>query len=125
MGFIIWIIGLAAAALGKVLADFLVSLNIINLPELIQALVWFLIAFIVYFFAKKIESESWFGLFSLNYFVTWAFTTVGVLIGAIVWSLIDSGSVALNMDQLTTLFFLSLPLTIGPTLAMSLGLREK
>ena len=124
MKFIVYIISLFAAALGTILSSFLLDANIINLPELIVAIIWFLISFITYISAKKLKDEKWFKLISIDFFLTWAFTTIGVLIGVIVWTLIDSGSVAVNIDTMVNLFFVTLPFALGPTATTSMGLRD-
>lgn len=122
MKWIVYITALFAAALGTVIAYFLV--DIIDLPDLINAIVWFLIAFTTYFFAKKVKDESWFKMLTLDFFITWAFTTIGVILGTIVVILIDTNSLTLNWDSLVTTFFASLPLALGPTATASMGLRE-
>lgn len=125
MGFIIWIIAFVATAIGKILAEFLVSLELFDLPELISAIVWFLISFVTYLAGRKIEGEGWFKLLSLNFIVTWAFCTFGVLLGAVIWELIVTGGVVLQLEVILAIFFGSLPLTIGPTASLSLGLRDQ
>lgn len=124
MGFIVWLITLVAAALGTVLGEFIISIDLIGIPELVSAIIWFLIAFTTYFFGKRLDEEHWFKLVSINFIVTWAFCTVGYLLGLIVWNLIDQGAVAITLDQMVTFFFIALPLTIGPTATVSLGLRD-
>lgn len=124
MKFIVYIISLFAAALGTILSSFLINANIINLPELIVAIIWFLISFITYISAKKLKDEKWFKLISLDFFLTWAFTTIGVLIGVIVWILIDTGAVSVNFDNMVNLFFITLPFSLGPTATTSMGLRD-
>ncbi|MHA2504004.1 MAG: hypothetical protein ACXAE3_14185 [Candidatus Kariarchaeaceae archaeon] len=124
MGFVSWIIALFATAIGVVLSTFLISLDIINLPELINALVWLLITWFAYLGGKQVDDESGFKIISLNFIITWAFTTIGALLGFIISTLIDTGSISLQLDALLTAFFFFLPLTIGPTLGVSLGLGD-
>ena len=127
MGFIIWLIALVAAAIGTVLVQFLLSIITVQselFQNLIAALVWFLIAYVLYYAGKKIDGESWFKLLSLNFFVTWAFATIGYLVGIVVWILIDTSKLNVSLDVMSAAFFFALPLTIGPTAAMSLGLRD-
>ena len=124
MKFIVYSISLFAAALGTILSSFLIDANIINLPELIVAIIWFLISFVTYISAKNLKDEKWFKLISIDFFLTWAFTTIGVLIGVLVWTLIDFGSVSIDFDAMMNLFFFTLPFSLGPTATTSMGLRD-
>ena len=124
MGFILWIIALVATTLGVVLGDVVVSLNIIGNNQIINAIFWFLISMVTYYAGRKMKDEKWYKLLSLNFLITWAFSTIGALLGNFVWTLIDTGNASLNLNSMIDLFFIVLPLCIGPTAAMSLGLRD-
>lgn len=110
------------AAIGTIVSSYVV--DVINLPELISAIIWFLIALITYLGAKRMKESGWFKMISLDFIFTWAFTCVGVILGFIVLVLIDQGSLTINLDQIIDLFFATLPLALGPTATTSLGLRD-
>ena len=112
-----------AAAVGYVLSTY-IGENI-DYPELIKAIFWFLISFSTYFGAKRLKEITWFKLVSLDFFMTWAFVTIGVIIGDIVLALIDSGGAVLNTDRLVEVFYDTLPLALAPAATASLGLRDK
>ncbi len=122
MKFSIYFMALAASAIGIVISSYLVT--IIDLPELINAIFWFLISFTTYFFAKKVKEYSWFKMLSLDFFLTWAFVSIGVIIGVMIMQLIKTGSVTAELDVLTEVFFNTLPLALGPAATTSLGLRD-
>jgi hypothetical protein len=128
MAVILWIVVLVASAIGWLLAQFVNSILTIDFAggNIVPAFFWFLIAITCFFVAGSVkkEKEGSFGLISLDFFVTWMFSTIGVILGALAWILIDTESLSVNFDQISAFFFFFLPLTIGTTLAASLGLRE-
>ena len=124
MGFVGWLIGLVATALGTILGFLLVDSGLIGLAEVIPAIVWFLICFVTYYAGTRLKEEKWFRLLSVNFLLTWIFCDVGYLLGIIVWQLIKTGTVSMSGNQLLDAFLISLPLTIGPTATMSIGLRD-
>lgn len=112
---------MVATAIGIIVSSLLT--DIINLPELINAIFWFLICFTTYYFARRMD-YGWFKMISLDFFLTWAFVCIGVILGLIILQLINTGSVTANLEQLTSFFYSSLPLALGPTATTSMGLRD-
>ncbi len=115
---------LFTATIGVVISYFLISLQILNIDNLIIAFIWFLISIVTYWGGKKLD-HSWFKPLSLDFLLTWMFCTVGVVLGFVIWTLIDQGSVSISFNQMVTVFFSFLPYSIGPSATTSLGLREK
>lgn len=132
MSLVLFLITLVAAAIGTTAALWLqanVSIDIggmtsAQVDALITALAWFLICFVVYFAASKLKDVKSFKLVSLKFFLTWAFVCAGVIIGTILYILIDQGSVSIKSNDLFNWFLLALPLALGPTGAASMGLRD-
>ncbi|MDH5401345.1 MAG: hypothetical protein OEZ01_09195 [Candidatus Heimdallarchaeota archaeon] len=122
MKFVLYFMTLIFAAIGAVISFFVVDSGILGIEQLINALVWFLISYMTYWGAKKIDDTNSFKLLSLDFFLTWIFCTIGVLVGFIIWSLIQTKTATINIDALTNVFFKYLPYTIGPTATASLGL---
>ncbi len=121
-----------ATTVGTLLALFLIeNLKITQLGSLTQtqinlifmALIWFLICVITWFGATRVEDNS-FGLISPGFFIGWVFCNLGYIIGYLLFFLIRTSSITIQFDALTTSFLTALPLTIGPTLAASSGLKK-
>ena len=122
MKFVVYVMAMSTAAIGTIISSFVA--DIINLPELISAIIWFLISLVTYMGAKRMKESEWFKMLSLDFILTWAFTCIGVILGFIILVLIDKGSLTINLDQIVNLFYATLPLALGPTATTSLGLRD-
>lgn len=122
MKFSVYLSAMGSTTIGIIISTYLIT--IIDLPEIITAIFWFLITYIAFVFARKVKDYAWFKILSLDFFLTWAFVCIGVILGVVIVDLILTKSVTLNLDEIQNVFFQYLPLALAPTLATSLGLRE-
>jgi len=133
MKFELYAVTLVFGALGTVVGALLVdqiqisslgSLTGNQIVILMNTILWFLVAVGTWFGAKRIEGDP-FGIFSINFFLTWISCNIGVIIGALIQFMINGSTITLTMDLLTNSFFLYLPLTLAPTATATLGYKEK
>ncbi|MHA2365045.1 MAG: hypothetical protein ACXAC7_13895 [Candidatus Hodarchaeales archaeon] len=115
-------VDLQSSATGLVLdiVDFL------STPGMWAGIVWLVICIVVYFgvgFAFP-DGES-IGPFSPLLFLLWIFTNVGLIIGYILWFLIDGQTITIDLDFLVDAIFLNLVFSLAPTFAASLGIVNK
>ncbi len=132
MKLIVYLISLITASIGyfigleiweSISVDELGNLTQIQIENLVWAFVWFFICLVVFFVSKKLE-ESWFGLISLDFFLTWAFVCTGIILGRLLFELVETGSLDVEFEEIKDTFFRTLPLALGPTCSVSMGLRD-
>lgn len=132
MKLIVYFVSLITAAIGyfigleirdAITVDALGNLTQLQIRNLIWGLVWFIICFVVFFVSKKLK-EGWFGLLSLDFFLTWTFVSTGIIIGFLIYRLVEEGSLSVEFDEIKDTFFTILPIALGPTGCVSLGLRD-
>ena len=95
-----------------------------QIDGLIIGLVWFIVCFVVYFGSTKLDEKK-FALVSPNFFITWFFVSMGIILGYILDIIIQGNSVTIDGDLIKDAVFLNLAIALGPTGAASMGLNDK
>ncbi|MHA2251582.1 MAG: hypothetical protein ACXAD7_14555 [Candidatus Kariarchaeaceae archaeon] len=133
MKLIAYFVSLLAAAVGLFLAlvvedeigvDKVGGLTPLQINGLIAGLIWFLVCLIVFLIVKKLD-ESRFGLLSLNFLLTWVFVNAGIILGFLIYILVDTGELDVEFDAIKDIFFVNLAISLGPTASVPLGLQER
>ena len=107
----------------QALAD-LLNLSFIQAENLLWALLWYLVCFIAFIMATKIDYHG-FSLISIDFLLTWIFCNIGVILGSYLYILIDTGSLTINWDAILDNFYLFLATTLGPAGTTAMGLKNK
>ena len=101
-------------------------LDIIKTPGLLAGLLWLVLCIIIYYGAgSAFSSGENIGPISLTFLLLWLFTNLGILIGIILWQLIQGGSVNLDLNVLVDSLIFNLTLSLGPAFASALGISNK
>ncbi len=120
--FLVSIIGALLARFLQTIIEIKENSNLtqVDVNNLIEALLWLVITSVVYFGAKKVV-ETRFSIFSLDYFLAWIVCSLGVVVGFIVYVLIDRGSATLNGKDIISESIRILPLALGPAGAVAIA----
>ena len=120
--FLVSIIGALLARFLQTVIEIKESSNLTraDVNNLIEAVLWLVITAIVYFGARKV-AEARFSIFSLDYFLAWVVCSLGVVIGFIVYIIIDKGSATLNGKDIISEAIRILPLALGPAGAVAVA----
>ena len=132
MALIVFLIAFLTTGIGYAIGQFLnreidfdlEALNPAQMIGLINGLVWFVVCFVVYFGATRLD-ENKFRLISPNFFITWFFVAMGLVFGVILDIIIQGDSITIDGDLVKNAVFLNLALALGPTAAASMGLNDK
>ena len=112
-----------AAGASGILKDILDALT---QPGLLQGILWMVISVIVYFgVGMAFPDGAKVGVFSPLLYILWLFVNLGLVIGFIIWFLIQGGSVTLDLDQIVNSIYGNLVTSLGPTFAAALGIVNK
>ncbi|MHA2091078.1 MAG: hypothetical protein ACW98K_09485 [Candidatus Kariarchaeaceae archaeon] len=132
MGLIVYIIAFVTSAIGLLLA-FIIDDNIdvevggltaLEMERLILGLIWFIVCLVVYFGSAQLDNEKWFKVLTPSFIITWAFVSAGTILGWVLFLLYQDSSVTIDGDDIRFAFFDFLAVSLGPTAAASLGLRD-
>ncbi len=93
--------------------------------SLINAFIWLLVSVVAFFGTGKIVKEGEKIGLSLTLLVIWVYCTIGVLIGTLLWLLIQGGSLTIDFDLLLDNWFSYLAPSLAPTFAAALAISNK
>ncbi|MFX0052606.1 MAG: hypothetical protein ACFFAJ_04395 [Candidatus Hodarchaeota archaeon] len=103
--------------------DFLTPIRV---GSLVYGLGWFVLGFLVYWGATRwLESGEKIGMLSLFFIVIWLISTFGILIGHLLYLMIEGTNIVLQIDSLLDTYFSVLNLALIPSLAATLGVSNK
>jgi hypothetical protein len=87
-----------------------------------SAIVWFVFLFVVYWGSTLfIDSGEKTGFLSLTFLITLIIATFAMVIAFIIFDLINSASVTIDIDYLLNSYFFVLRFSIGPAIAATYG----
>ena len=90
------------------------------------AIVWFVFLFVVYWGSTMfIDSGEKTGFASITFLITLIIATFATVIAYIIYDLINSASVTINLDYLLNSYFFTLLYSVAPALAATFGYNNK
>lgn len=135
--FVFVIVGyIAALFVSRILSDVLLDLQIDfltsgRIDRLVFAIGWFVIVFLTYWGSTRwLEEGEKIGILSLFFVILWLVSSLAVIVGYIVWSLIQGNSEVITLDpaisgNLVDQYFEGLFWALSPTVAALLGVSNK
>lgn len=135
--FVFVIVGyIVALIISDILVENLLKLEIDFLTEdrinrLVFAIGWFIIVFLTYWGSTRwLEEGEKVGILSLFFVILWLVCSLAVIIGYIVWSLMQGNSEVITLDpaipgNLVDKYFEGLFWALSPTVAALLGVSNK
>ncbi|MFX0174351.1 MAG: hypothetical protein ACFE9L_20940 [Candidatus Hodarchaeota archaeon] len=97
-----------------------------RLSWLIFAIGWLIVCFLVnYGSTRWLEEGEKVGILSLFFLILWFISTLAIVIGYIIKTLLEGGATLITLDSLLDELFVALFWALAPTIAALLGVSNK
>jgi hypothetical protein len=115
--------------ISDILSDIFDNLGILTVTQanaLVFALTWFIVCFLTYWGSTRwLEEGEKAGILSLMFFILWIISTLAIVIGYIVKTLLEGNAALISLDGLLDQFFVWLLWALSPAIAALLGVSNK